>query len=167
MNIQPTIIIYGALWLLTALPVTTPKAEPMQWDTVTFADNYSIEVELADTEALRQHGLMYRTHLPENQGMLFIYQDQAIRGVWMKNTLIPLDILFLSDDARIISMLPDLQPCTREPCPISISSTEAQYMLEVNAGFLNKHGIRLGQKLIIEQATSQQKEVSQDSGLRD
>lgn len=153
MNIQSTAAIFGTLWLIPALTaLANPNFPPMQRGTVAFADNYQIEIEIADTEALRQYGLMHRASLPENQGMLFVYPDQAIRGVWMKNTLIPLDILFLSSDKQIISLLPNMRPCAQEPCPISISSAEAQYMLEVNAGFLEKHGVKLGQRLTIEES---------------
>jgi len=81
--------------------------------------------------------------------MLFVHKDQAVRGVWMKNTLIPLDVLFLSDDGKLISLLPNLQPCTKDPCPISTSAGKARYMLEVNAGFIDKHRIKTGQILLL------------------
>ena len=130
----------------------------MQQGTVTLTDNYRIEAEIADTQALREHGLMHRTHLNENHGMLFVYPDQAIRGVWMKNTLIPLDVLFISDDGKIVTLLRNLQPCRQEPCPISISSADAQYMLEVNAGFIDQHHIKEGQELIIDYSHAPPKE---------
>ena len=122
----------------------------MQIGTVTLIDNYQVKVEIADTEPLRKLGLMHRKQLPEDHGMLFVHQDQAIRGVWMKNTLIPLDVLFLSNNGKVISMLHDLQPCTQEPCPIFTSMDKAQYMLEVTAGFIDKHRIEVGQTLILD-----------------
>ena len=68
----------------------------------------------------------------------------------MKNTLIPLDVLFLSNNGKVISMLHDLQPCIQEPCPIFTSMDKAQYMLEVTAGFIDKHRIEVGQTLILD-----------------
>jgi uncharacterized membrane protein (UPF0127 family) len=81
------------------------------------------------------------------QGMLFVYPDQKPRGVWMKNTLLPLDVLFLNHKAEIVAMLPDLQPCRQNPCPIYNSQLPATYMLEVNAGFINNHQLKIGQTL--------------------
>ena len=151
MNTQAIRFICAILLLMAAPTVhSNSNAEPMRSGSVTFADGYDIKVEIADTETLRETGLMHRTHLEEGRGMLFVYPDQAIRGVWMKNTLIPLDVLFLSGDGKIITMLRTLPPCTQEPCPISISSDEAQYMLEVNAGFIDKHQVQTGQVLILD-----------------
>ncbi len=129
---------------------SNPNASAMRRNVVTFADAYRVEVEIADTEALRQLGLMHRLQLDEDKGMLFVYQNQAIRAVWMKNTLIPLDVLFLSSDGKVLSMLPNLQPCKKDPCPVFTSRGNAQYMLEVTAGFIDKHRIELGQKLFLD-----------------
>ncbi len=122
----------------------------MRTGIVLFADDHKIDVEIADTETLRTTGLMYRSHLAEDQGMLFVYPDQAIRGVWMKNTLIPLDVLFLSEDGKIVTLLRSLEPCKQIPCPISVSSEKARYMLEVNAGFIDTHRIKTGQEVVID-----------------
>lgn len=112
-------------------------------------DGSKIQIEIADTEARRRLGLMHRTYLAANSGMLFIHPSPSILGVWMKNTLIPLDILFLSDDGTIVSMLEDLPPCRQDPCPISRSSTKARYMLEVNAGVIAQHRLETGQRLTL------------------
>lgn len=109
--------------------------------------NLSIEVEIAANQQQRETGLMNRQSLPVNKGMLFVYNDQALRGVWMKNTLLPLDVLFLNHKAEIVAMLPDLQPCRQNPCPIYSSQLPATYMLEVNAGFINNHQLKIGQAL--------------------
>ena len=109
--------------------------------------NLSIEVEIATNQQQRETGLMNRQSLPVNKGMLFVYNDQGLRGVWMKNTLLPLDVLFLNHKAEIVAMLPDLQPCRQNPCPIYSSQLPATYMLEVNAGFINNHQLKIGQAL--------------------
>lgn len=129
---------------------STATADQVKLGTVTFGAQEPIEIEIADTAELRTKGLMHRTQLAENQGMLFVYPDEAVRGVWMKNTLLSLDVVFLSADGKIVSILPRLTPCTEEPCPIYTSITDAGYMLEVNAGFVDRHQLKTGQDLIIE-----------------
>ena len=151
MKIKLTPFLCGILLLIsTQSALSTPNVAPMQIGTVTFPNTYQISVEIADTETLRALGLMHRKQLPKDHGMLFVYPDQAIRGVWMKNTLIPLDILFLSDNGKVISMLRNLPPCKQEPCPISVSTDKAQYMLELNADFIDEHQIKTGQRLLLD-----------------
>ena len=151
MNIQLTALICGILLFALTQPLqSSQNTESMQIASVIFANNVKIDAEIADNETLRQNGLMHRKHLAENHGMLFVYPGQAIRAVWMKNTLIPLDVLFLSENGKIVSLLRGLTPCEQTPCPISRSSTDAHYMLEVNAGFIDRHRIKVGQGTIID-----------------
>ena len=151
MNFQLTTFTTRIALLTVILCVlSTATADQANWGTVVFADQGRIEIEIADTQDLRALGLMHRTQLAENQGMLFVYPDQAVRGVWMKNTLLPLDALFISADGKIVSILSGLTPCTQELCPIYSSTTEAGYMLEVNAGFVDRHQLKIGQDLMIE-----------------
>ena len=148
---QPTYIICG--FILLSL-TTTSFAEPMRPQFsrgfVLLADGFKLEVEIANTETQREYGLMHRTNLDENQGMLFIYPKTERQGVWMKNTLLELDVLFLSEQGRVSEILENLQPCRKAPCPIYISTTKVQYMLEVPAGFSVNHGIEPGQEFILE-----------------
>jgi uncharacterized protein len=90
---------------------------------------------------------MHRRELPADHGMLFSYPRPDILRVWMKNTLINLDVLFLDAEGRINGLLPNLPPCRRDPCPIYHSPHPAQYMLEVNGGYLQQHPLRPGQRL--------------------
>jgi uncharacterized membrane protein (UPF0127 family) len=117
---------------------------------VTFVDAPSqpeVEVELALEPAARTRGLMYRTQLGRSRGMLFSWNDQRIRSFWMRNTCIPLDMLFIDADGTIVGILervPTLNDAPRGvPCP-------AAHVLEVNAGWAREHGARPGQKLRIE-----------------
>ncbi|CAD6874665.1 DUF192 domain-containing protein [Methylomonas fluvii] len=100
---------------------------------------------IAANESEREHGLMFRHTLAEDQGMLFVYPDQTHRAVWMKNTLLALDVVFLAGDGRIVGLLKDLQPCAKDPCRIYDSKVAARYILELPAGFIDKHTIQLGQ----------------------
>ena len=91
-----------------------------------------IEVEVADSDEEKARGLMYRESLDEDKGMLFVYDDENERSFWMKNTLIPLDILFIDAEKTIVD-IQTMEPCKEEPCRNYISGSEAQYALEVNA----------------------------------
>ncbi len=106
-----------------------------------------IGVELADSDAERERGLMYRTSMPEEQGMLFSWTDERVRTFWMHNTCIPLDMLFITKDgfiSGILEQVPVMNDQPRSvPCPVS-------YVLEVNAGYCRLHGIAPGGKVGLE-----------------
>jgi uncharacterized membrane protein (UPF0127 family) len=106
-----------------------------------------IPVEIAINQIEREQGLMFRTQLSINQGMLFVFPDQAVHDVWMKNTYLPLDVVFLSADGHIVSILENLQPCLHEPCEIYSPQVAANFMLELNAGFSHLHQLQIGQAL--------------------
>ena len=151
MNTRLTTLVGGFLLLLSTLTAQAlPSIDTPKWGSVTFADDYRLDVEIADTKALRTYGLMDRQQLEESHGMLFVYPDDGVRSVWMKNTLLALDVLFLSSDGKIVSMQHNLQPCTLTPCPIYSSTADARYMLEVNAGFIGRHGLEIGQEVMLE-----------------
>ena len=107
-----------------------------------------VRVELARDDPSRTRGLMYRTNLPEDAGMLFSWPDSRRRSFWMKNTCIPLDMLFIDDEGYIVGILenvPTLNLAARNvACP-------AQHVLEVNAGWTRKHGVFAGQKIVVEE----------------
>lgn len=105
---------------------------------------HKFNVEIASTEAAREHGLMYRTQMAADHGMLFVYQNAKPRRFWMKNTLIPLDILFFDAQQRLINVSVDTPPCKSEPCPTYQSVAPAMYVLELNAGEANKLGVKPG-----------------------
>ncbi len=100
----------------------------------------AITVEIADTPALRERGLMGRDSLPENHGMLFVYPDAQIRSFWMRNTPIALDIAFVDGNGSIINvatMIPNSDDST-------LSVSPAMYALEMTAGWFEKNGIGAG-----------------------
>ncbi len=101
-------------------------------------------VEIADDPAERSRGLMHRESLPEDQGMLFVYpEERDSLGFWMKNTLIPLDIAFVDRELRIVDIqrMEPLDETTR------YSVAPAMYALEMNAGWFEKHGVRVGDRI--------------------
>ena len=102
-----------------------------------------VNVEMADTNEERARGLMLRESLGEDDGMLFIFDEANERTFWMKNTLIPLDIIFISEDFKIIN-IEQAAPCEKDPCALYKSNGEAMYVLEVNEGFSEKNNINVG-----------------------
>jgi hypothetical protein len=101
------------------------------------------DIEIADTPEKLKTGLMYRDKLQPNQGMLFIFPEQEIRSFWMKNTYLPLDILFINSDSVIVSISQNTTPFSEN----SINSkAPSQYVLELNAGIVKKYDISLGDK---------------------
>ncbi len=113
------------------------------------AQGLTINVEIAKNKKQRANGLMFREKLATNKGMLFVFEKEAIQRLWMKNTLIPLDIIFISADANIVSIIKNIQPCRKNPCAIYNSKEKAKYMLEVNAGFVAEKGIGIAEKVRI------------------
>lgn len=105
-----------------------------------------ISVEIADTPEEMALGLMHRDSLCEDCGMIFLFQDEAKHSFWMKNTLIPLDIIFINKDMIIADILP-AEPCATEECDTYTPREEALYVLEINKGFSEKKGIVIGQKI--------------------
>src|SRR3989338_3067456 len=114
-----------------------------------------VQAEIADTPAQRQKGLMYREALLEDQGMLFIFEEEARHGFWMKDVNFPLDIIWLDKDGKAVDIKPGLQPCQEvcgpfkdghieKSCASFFPADKALYVLEVNSGFSAKHKIRIG-----------------------
>jgi uncharacterized protein len=101
-----------------------------------------VRVEIADDNSERERGLMYRTALGENRGMLFVYPHEQVLTFWMKNTLIPLSIAYIDSKGRITDIL-DMKPLDDKP-PHYVSSQPVQYALEVNQGFFDKRGVKVG-----------------------
>lgn len=103
-----------------------------------------LEVEVASDDASRVRGLMYRTHLDPNAGMLFDFHDTEFRNFWMRNTLLPLDMIFIRADGTISSVAANTTPMSDRV----ISSQEpVRAVLEVNAGRASALGIRPGEKV--------------------
>jgi uncharacterized membrane protein (UPF0127 family) len=124
-------------------PVATePEASQLPVSTIvnSLGERIPVQAEIANTDAERQMGLSGRTTLAEDAGMLFIFDQEQPLSFWMKDTLIPLSIAYISADGRIVD-IQDMQPLDETPHP---SAEPAQYALEVNQGFFTKRGVAVG-----------------------
>lgn len=102
-----------------------------------------IDVQVALTSDQRTTGLMHRREMPQNEGMLFVFEHPTIQCFWMKNTLIPLTAAFLEDDGTIVN-LEDMRPQTTET---HCSKRPVRYVLEMNQGWFGKRGIKPGARI--------------------
>lgn len=129
---------------LLALLTGCPKRQP----TVQLLDR-QFEVELAKDDASRTRGLMFRDALPEDHGMLFIFDDVQQRSFWMHNCKISLDILYFNETLELVGQALSVPPCNLSPerCPNYPSGRPAKYVLELNAGTAEKMGVKLGDRL--------------------
>ena len=109
-----------------------------------------VEAQVADSPAKRERGLMGRTSLDVNDGMIFLFDDVSDGPVtsefWMKDTLIPLSVAFWDQQGRIVG-IQDMVPCTKDPCPTYASPRPYTGALEVNMGFFNEHGVTTGDRI--------------------
>lgn len=99
----------------------------------------TISIEIVDTEAARNQGLMYRKSMPDSCGMLFVFDYMQPLSFWMKNTHISLDIIYIDDKFRIVSIARNTVPFSEASIP---SEKDGMYVVEVNAGFCEKYNIK-------------------------
>jgi uncharacterized membrane protein (UPF0127 family) len=100
------------------------------------------KVEVVKTQEAMAQGLMGRESLEINNGMLFVFPNEGPRSFWMKDTLIPLDIIFISADGTITNIV-TAEPCSRMPCKTYGSLKPAKYVLEINANETSRRGIKV------------------------
>lgn len=104
----------------------------------------NLKIELADNDFERQTGLMYRKKLDTNKGMLFIFDDIRVRSFYMKNTYIPLDIIYIDSNNIILSIIKNAEPLNQKSLP---SEGPVKYVLEINAGLSDLWDLQSGDKI--------------------
>ena len=109
-----------------------------------------VNVEIADDNNERINGLMFRKNLDKNSGMLFVFDDEKNQTFWMKNTLIPLDIIFIGKDMKIVD-IKHATPCNEDPCKLYKSSRPAKYVLEMNINFTIENNVKIDDKITLNQ----------------
>ena len=131
-----------SLFLLAACWLATAVAGPLPTTHIKVGDR-TLTVEVAGNQTARHRGLMERTELPENHGMLFVYPAEAYRSFWMKNTPLALDIAYLDATGRIV----DIQTMTPLSTELHRSATPARYALEVPAGWFAAQAVHPGDRI--------------------
>jgi uncharacterized protein len=125
-------------------PRFTKEGELMFLERKTNKRIITIDIEIADNDYERTQGLMHRHSLPHNAGMLFIFERPDPRSFWMRNTYIPLDIIFADGKKQIVNIREKTEPLSYKAI---LSNKDAQYVVEVNAGFCDKYKIRVGDRI--------------------
>ena len=155
----PNKLVVAFLWsALTALPAvaqTAPTESGFECtqDQAAFRtadDTVAFQIEIADTPALREKGLMFRESLPENSGMLFVYEDPRPVSFWMRNTLIPLDMIFMDQSGVIRHIHPNARPHDETPIPGASPDDpdpNRQFVLEIGGGEASRLGLQVGQAM--------------------
>jgi uncharacterized membrane protein (UPF0127 family) len=137
-----------ALMSVAAAQVRPREGFPIGMLTIqTTRDAHKFSIEIARTPEQLQYGLMFRNKLPADAGMLFIYDRPQRISMWMKNTLIPLDMIFIGADGRIVDIAERRVPHSIEPV---YSSAPALGVLEVNGGTVSRLGIKPGDRVVSE-----------------
>ncbi|MCG2724754.1 MAG: DUF192 domain-containing protein [Elusimicrobia bacterium] len=118
---------------------------------VVLPNSQKISVEVASDEKSRQKGLMFRKSLKQNEGMLFVFDDNSQKHFWMKNTFVDLDIIFIGEDFIINRIFKDIKKTApnMKDSEIEMVSAKGKYILELAAGSAKKHRLRPGLKIEI------------------
>lgn len=132
-----------ALLLACAKADPAPEQNPPLEIVALKVGTTQVDAEVADSPDERRLGLMHRTAMEADHGMLFVYPDEALRSFWMKNTQIPLSIAYLDATGRIVHIA-DMVPFDTRAVP---SQRPAQFALEMNKGWFGRHGVKVGQKV--------------------
>ena len=105
-----------------------------------------VDITVADSDAERQVGLMNVESLDPQKGMWFVFEQSARHSFWMKNTLIPLDIVFIDSNMQVVDII-RADPCTSDPCKTYTPDASAQFVLEVYQNFTQETGVKVGNKV--------------------
>jgi uncharacterized membrane protein (UPF0127 family) len=132
----------AVLLAVTALAVLAQGQPPLPAVRLS-AGMHVIRAEVADNFSSRMQGLMHRPSMPQNSGMLFVFEENAVHCMWMKNTLIPLSVAFLDDNGAVINVA-DMQPHSEQS---HCAAKPARYALEMNQGWFAQRGLKPGARL--------------------
>ncbi len=135
-------------WWLATLVVITLTGCP---DDQPFVEvkGERFDVVIADTNETRARGLMFVDEMADDEGMFFIFRRAAPRAFWMKNTRIPLDIIYLDSSLRVVDIVKNAKPCKTPRCRSYPSKRPAQYVLELNGGLSDRLGLAIGDQISV------------------
>jgi uncharacterized protein len=146
-----TLVLALALMCSKPMPTTTAVPEPpYTGPAVGLPDGYQVKVELAANDDTRAQGLMFRDRVNPGTGMLFLFAQTGEYPFWMKNTLVPLDMIWIDEGRRVVHVAANVPPCKADPCPSYPPNAQARYVLELGAGEAAKHRVVKGSTLKFE-----------------
>lgn len=137
-------VIFGAffiLFLFAGIFLLVPKSKKICFGSSCF------KAKVADTDTKRAKGLMYVREMREDGGMFFVFEEPGKHSFWMKNTLIPLDIIWIDDIGKVVYIKENAKPCKTETCDSFAPDKEAKYVLEINGGQAKQKGLKQGDLL--------------------
>jgi len=105
-------------------------------------------VEIADTPEKQLRGLMFRKNVPDDFGMLFVHHEEGYYSIWMKNTLVHLDIIYLNKDKQVVDMYINVPPCKEEPCKTYVTRVPARYVLELRGNRSKEINLKIGDSIM-------------------
>ncbi|HXH28380.1 MAG TPA: DUF192 domain-containing protein, partial [Candidatus Polarisedimenticolia bacterium] len=108
-----------------------------------------IAAEIADTPEQVERGYMYRQEVGPDDGMIFVFPGAGLHVFWMKNTLVPLDMIWMDDDFVVVHVQAMAPPCKSDPCPTYGPLRKARYVLELKGGSAAREGLKIGDRLRI------------------
>ncbi len=117
---------------------------------VSLPDASIIRAQVADTPEKSALGLMFRKSLPADQGMIFVFKEAGFHSFWMKNCEIPLDMIWINDRKQVVHLERSAPPCKEDPCPSYVPAQKGRYVLELQAGTIERKKIALGQTLLFD-----------------
>ena len=142
LSILSLLVIIPALIIIKLIPAE------VQYKTVKIS-GVTVKAEVADTSLKRIEGLMSKKYMPDNQGMLFIFNEENYHAIWMMNMSFSIDILWINKDLEIVDIVEDAQPC-KFNCPIYLPDKKAFYVLEVKSGFASQNKLQAGDSISID-----------------
>ena len=127
--------------LTVLLQTTACRAEPSVTIATKEGRELTFQVEVADTPTKRELGLQYRRDLAPDRGMIFLFPTESEHAFWMRNTPIPLDMIFINSAGKIVGVVEQAVPFSTDSRSVSAAS---QFVLEINGGLSKRHGIKIG-----------------------
>jgi uncharacterized protein len=143
-SVFPRVLALVVAFAVPLAPVVLRAAEPETLTIVTASGRHAFKVEVMRTDAERERGLMFRKFLPADRGMLFDFKKVEPVMMWMKNTYLPLDMVFIGPDGRVVSTAENAEPLSERIIP---SGGPVLGVLELNAGTVGRDGVKAGDRV--------------------
>jgi len=139
---------FGAIFFTYTNILLSPIKELKNQGRACFGDN-CFDIEVAKDPEEIENGLMFRKQLDQDRGMFFVFKEEQIYPFWMKNTLIPLDIIWINKENKIVFIKENAEPCTGSDCQTINPTATAKYVLEVNSGVSERLGLKVGDEVLL------------------